>query len=169
MTREASYLSVLLGSVGVSPSPQDVVNALVPDAADVALMFVRKGDEFQIIACKHIDPDQQHVLDELATVHRPAVDHASDPVAHVVRTGSPALSTWVRKEQLERITTDPRVHAAFDKVQPRNVVVVPLERDGDRYGALVIALSVSGRRFIEGDLEFMRGFAAAVGPAMRTG
>jgi GAF domain-containing protein len=167
MTSDVSYLAMLLGSVGGSPSPQDVVDVLVPDAADVALMFVRERDEFRIVASKHIDPDQQPVLDELAQVHHPHVDHKADPVANVVRTGTSVLSTWVSKEQVERITTDRRVHEAFDKVQPRNIVIVPLEREGVRYGAIVVALSVSGRRFIEGDLEFMREFAASVGPAMQ--
>jgi hypothetical protein len=74
------------------------------------------------------------------------------------------MSTWIRREQVETITSDARVHAIFDAIRPRNVVVVPLERAGERYGALVMALSSSGRRFIEGDLEFFREFAARVGP-----
>ena len=167
MAGQVSYLTVLLGTVGVSPSPQDVVDALVPDAADVAMMFVRVRDELQLVASSHIDPDQQPLLDELALIHHPPVDHKTDPVAHVMRTGTAVMSTWVRKEQVERVTSDARVHAVFDAVQPRNIVIVPLNRDGRCYGALVVALSLSGRRFIEGDLEFMRELAARIGPAVQ--
>jgi hypothetical protein len=166
MTAAADYVTTLLDRVGTSPSPQDVVDALVPEAADLVQMFVRVGDELRLVAFRHINPEQHPVLEQLAAVHRPSIDSVSDPVAHVIRTGEARLSTWVRRQDVERVTADTRVHAVFDVLQPRNIVVVALsrERGRDRYGALVIVLSSSSRRFIAGDLEFMREFAARVGP-----
>jgi hypothetical protein len=55
----------------------------------------------------------------------------------------------------------------FDVLRPRGIVLVPLHRDGICYGAMVVALSSSGRQFIEGDLEFLGGLAARVGPLVR--
>jgi GAF domain-containing protein len=164
MTAPADYLALLMNSVGPSPTAQRIVDALVPEFADLAQVFVSEGDRLRIVAFRHIDPEQHPVLEQLAAAHRPSIDDRRDPVAQVLRSGEPRMSTWIRREQVETITSDARVHSIFDAIRPRNVVVVPLERAGERYGALVMALSSSGRRFIEGDLEFFREFAARVGP-----
>lgn len=138
-----------------------------PELTDLAQVFVRRGDELHLVAYRHIDPTKHAVLSELARVHRPSLDHPTDPVALVVRTGEPRLVTWVRREHVERATSDPRVHAIFDAIQPRNIVIVPLEREGVRYGAIVVAMSSTSRRFIEGDLEFMSELARSIGPRLR--
>jgi hypothetical protein len=166
MTAAADYLTTLVQSMGTSPSPQDVVDALVPEAADLAQIFVRRGDELRMVAYRHIDPDHHPVLAELERIHRPAIDHPTDPIARVMRTGEARLSTWIKREDVQRATADHRVHAMFDVLQPRNIVIVPLCRDNDCYGALVVTLSSSGRRFMEGDLEFMRRLAGRVAPAI---
>lgn len=167
MTAAADYLTTLLQVLGPSPSPQDVVEALVPEAADLVQMFARHGDELRQVAYRHIDPDHHPVLEELGRIHRPSIDHPTDPVVRVMRTGEARLSTWVKREDVLRATSDHRVHAMFDVLQPRNIVIVPLCREDTCYGALVVVLSSSGRRFMEGDLEFMRELAARVGPAVR--
>lgn len=167
MTAEIPYLTALVASVGRAPTPQDVVDALVPEVADLAQLFLRVGDALRLVAFHHIDPEQHPILEELANVHRPSIDHPEDPVARVIRTGLGRISTWVRREDVERATKDTRVHNVFDVLQPRSVVIVPLSRDGNHFGALVIAFSTSRRQFVEGDLEFMREFAARVGPAIR--
>jgi GAF domain-containing protein len=167
MTAAADYLTSLVQAIGSSPSPQDVVDVLVPEAADLVQVFARHGDELRLVAYRHIDPEHHPVLEELAKIHRPSIDHPTDPVAHVMRTGEARLITWVTREDVERVTPDNRVHAMFDVLQPRNIVFVPLCRENTCYGALVVTLSSSGRRFMEGDLEFMREFGAKVGPAIR--
>lgn len=166
MSAAADFLTILIDRLGASPSPQDVVDALVPEAADLVQAFVRVDDELRLVAFRHIDPEHHPVLQELAAIHRPSIDHPADPVARVIRTGEPRLSTWVRREHVEEVTSDTRVHAMFDVLRPRNIVIVPLCRNQVCYGALVIVLSSSGRRFIEGDLEFMQEFAARLGPKL---
>ena len=163
----ADFLTLLVEQLGASPTPQRVVDVLVPEVADLAQVFIRRGAELQLTAFRHIDPRHHPALEELARMHRPRTDHPSDPVAMVYRTGEPHLRTWVRRANVERITTDARVHEIFDEIQPRNIVVVPLARNGERFGAIVAALSVSGRRFIQGDLEFMVEFARRTGLALR--
>lgn len=167
MSPSTDFLTMLVDRVGASPSLQDVADGLVPEAADFVQAFVRCGNELRMVAFRHIDPGHHPVLQELANVHRPSIDHPADPVAHVMRTCQPRLSTWVRRRHVEQVTADTRVHAMFDVLQPRNIVIVPLCRDDGCYGALVVVLSSSGRRFIEGDLEFMQEFAARVGPRVK--
>ena len=164
MSAAADYVTALLEGLGSSPSPQTVVEALVPEVADLVQLFVRVDNELRLIAFRHLDPDYHPVLEELAKIHRPSLDHPSDPVAHVVRTGEARWSQWIRRADVERVTADTRVHAMFDVLQPRGIVVVPLRRDGACYGALVVVLSSSGRRFIEGDLDFIAGLAARIAP-----
>lgn len=167
MAAAADFLTNLVERLGSDPSPDDVVSALVPEAADLAQLFVQVDGDLRLVAFRHLDPEYHPVLQELAHIHHPSIDHPTDPVARVMRTREPRLSTWVRRADVERATADTRVHAMFDVLEPRNVVVVPLCRENACYGALVIVLSVSGRRFIEGDLEFMVHFAARVGPTIR--
>ena len=167
MAASTDYLTGLVAGLGTSPSPQALVDALVPETADLVQLFVRVGDELRLVAFRHINPDHHPVLEELARVHRPSIHDPADPVAHVVRTGEARLSTWVRRDQVERVTPDTRVHAMFDVLRPRNIVIVPLAGPSGRYGALVIVLSSSGRTFVQGDLEFMREFAERVGPTVR--
>jgi len=107
------------------------------------------------------------VLEELARVHRPRIDHPSDPVALVIRTGEARLNTWIERRDVERATRDARVHAIFDVIRPRNIILVPLARGGEAFGALVVAVSSSSRRLVEADLVLMRSFAEGVGPRLR--
>lgn len=167
MTAAADFLTLLVRQLGDEPSALDVVSALVPEVADLAQVFLLDGNHLRLAAYRHINPEQHPVLDELARVHRPRLDHPTDPVAHVMRTREARLSTWIKREHVERATADARVHAIFDVIQPRNIVIVPLELDSDVFGAIVVAMSSSSRRFMEGDLEFMRGFAKQVSRIMR--
>ena len=167
MSAATDFLTMLIERLGPSPMPQDLVDALVPEAADFVQVFVRVGHELRLVAFRHIDPGYHPVLQELARVHHPSIDHPADPVAHVMRTCEPRLSTFVRREHVEHVTADTRVHAMFDVLRPRNVVIVPLQNADACYGALVIVLSSSSRRFMEGDLEFMSELAARVGPIVK--
>jgi len=167
MGAAADFVTGLIERMGGSPSPQEAVDVLVPDVADVVQLFVRVGDELRLLAFRHIDPDYHPVLLELAAIHHPPLDHPTDPVALVVRTGEPRLSKWAQRAHVERATPDVRVHAIFDVLQPRALVVVPLRRDDTCYGAMVVTLSSSGRHFIEGDLDFISGLAARLGPLIR--
>jgi hypothetical protein len=80
MTAAASYLTQLLSELGPAPSPQDVVNALVPEIADLVQVFLARGGIIELVAYRHIDPDHHPVL----------------------------------------------------AIQPRNIVIVPLDREGVR-------------------------------------
>jgi hypothetical protein len=166
MVAATNHLTGLLEQIGSAPTAQDLVNALVPESVDIAQVFLVRDDRLQMVASRHIDPAYQPALDELARIHRPLLQDPRDPVAAVIRTGEPRLSTWVRRQDVERATSDVRVHEIFDVVQPRNIVVVPLERESVRYGAIVVAMSSTSRRFIEGDLEFMCELATRVGPIL---
>jgi hypothetical protein len=166
MVAEADYLTGLVERLGAAPSAGDVTDALVPELADLAQVFLRRGDEIHLVAYRHIDEAHHAILAELARVHRPRVDHPADPVAQVMRTGEARLVTWLRRQNVERATSDTRVHAVFDAIQPRCIVIVPLERQGERYGAIVVAMSSTSRRFIEGDLDFMSDLARRVGPRL---
>ena len=82
MTQPApDFVTLLLERIGRTPSPEDVVDALVPEIVDLAQIFVSVGNQFRLIAYRHIDPEFHPVLEELALVHRPAADHPSDPIA----------------------------------------------------------------------------------------
>jgi GAF domain-containing protein len=167
MSAATDFIAALIERLGPAPSPQEVVDVLVPEAADLVQMFVRVNDELRLTAYRHINPEHHPILQELATVHRPSIDHPTDPVALVMRTREARLSTWIQRAHVERVTPDTRVHAMFDVLRPRAIIIVPLSAGPVCYGALVIVLSSSGRRFMEGDLEFMKEFAARVGPIVR--
>jgi hypothetical protein len=168
MASATDFVALLLERIGPAPTPDDVVKALVPEWADLAQLFARRGNEIHLLAYHHIDPAFHPILDELARVHRPSVDHATDPVASIIRTRTPRMTTWVQRKDVERATSDTRVHAMFDAIGPRNIVLVPLARGNEAYGALMVAMSASSRHFVDGDLEFMVFVAEKVGPILRT-
>ena len=161
------FVTFLLEQVGAEPTPADVVAALVPEAVDLAQVFVVKGEELHLVSYCHIDPAFHPILEELARVHRPRLDSPIDPVAHVVRSGKPAMSRWIERRDVERATGDVRVHQIFDAIRPRNIIVVPLVAADRAFGAIVAAVSSSSRRLIEPDLELMASFARRVGPVLR--
>jgi hypothetical protein len=167
MAPPIDFVAVLFERLGASPTPEDVVSALVPEWVDLAQVFVRRNDHIRLVAYHHIDPGFHPILEELARVHRPSVDHPTDPVAIVMRTRTPRMSTWIQRRDVERTSGDARVHAIFDAIRPRNIVVVPLARGGEAYGAIVVAMSSSSRHFVHGDLEFMTAVAEKVGPILR--
>jgi GAF domain-containing protein len=167
MPPAGQYARKLAADLGADPSPEALVDALVPEAADLVQLFVRVSDELRLVAFRHIDPGHHPALAELAAVHHPPIHHPTDPVAQVLRNGKPRLSNWVRRQHVEQVTLDRRVHAIFDVLQPRSIVLVPLSRANSCYGVLVSAFSASGRQFDEGDLEFMTEFAAHVAAVLR--
>jgi hypothetical protein len=161
------FVTSLLEQLGPAPAPADVVDALVPEVVDLAQVFVAIGGELHLVAYRHIDPDFHPILEELARVHRPRLDHPTDPIAHVIRSGIPAMSRWVERRDVERATVDVRVHQMFDAIRPRNIIVVPLAADGRAFGAILVAVSSSSRRLIDLDLAVMASFAQRVGEVLR--
>ena len=83
------------------------MGALVPEVADLVQMFVVHGDELRLTAYRHIDPAFHSLLEELAAIDRPSVSDPVEPVAQAIRTSQSRLSTWVRRDQVQRATTEP--------------------------------------------------------------
>ncbi len=115
------------------------------------------------VAYGHMDPDKSAVLDELAYVHRPAADGSRDPVAQVGRAGKGHVVAWVTRQNVERATADTRIHAIFDAIMPRNIVLVPVT--GGDY-VIVAAISDTPRRFFDDDLEFLTMLARRIAPML---
>jgi hypothetical protein len=161
------FVALLLEQAGPSPTPADVVGALVPEVVDLAQVFVAVDGALHLVSYRHIDPEFHPILEELARVHRPRLDHPTDPVAHVVRSGTPAMSRWIERRDVERATGDVRVHQIFDAIRPRNIIIVPLGAHERAFGAIVVAVSSSSRRLIEADLALMASFGQKVGQVLR--
>jgi GAF domain-containing protein len=146
------FVTQILERLGVAPTAESLVGALVPEIADASRVFRRTSGRYDLIAWGHIEPAKGALLDDLATFHHPSADDPRDPIAHVGRLGKGVLVTWVTRRNIERATDDKRVHAIFDAFGPRNIAVVPI-RNGDY--VFVAAISETPRKFIEDDLEFL--------------
>jgi len=156
-------LTRILEVLGPSPTPESLVAALIPETADTCIIFRRTGDQYDIVAWGHIDPAKGAVLERLTRIYHPSTDDQRDPIAGVGRSGKGVLVSWVTRNNIERATDDPRLHAIFDAFPPRNIVVVPM-RNGDY--VTVAAISDTPRKFYEDDLEFLTELSARIAPLL---
>lgn len=72
------------------------------------------------------------------------------------RPVDPVLVPLVRREHLEKITTDPRCLALLESLRLRSAIVVPISSQCQSIGALVLVTAQSGRVYDERDLELAR-------------
>lgn len=166
MTAAADPLNAYVKAAGPAPTPQQVVDVLVPEVADLAAIFLKEGDRLGLAAFQHLNPRQLPLLEKVQRVHAPRVDDEASLVAEVVRTGEGVLLPWIDERAAEQIQ-NPRIRAIFKALGATNVMVVPLPNGVAVHGALVLAISGSGRQFTRDDLEFAAEFARRGGPILK--
>jgi GAF domain-containing protein len=142
------------------------MDVLVPDLVDVAVMFIARQGVLQCLSSAHINPQQQGLLDEFCQVHQPTIDDPLSVFARVLRTGEGVLLPPLSAAQLEQIP-DERKRRTFRALGARTIIVVPLGGQSGRYGVLAVAVSATGRRLDDHDLELMTRLAEHVGPVLQ--
>ena len=138
---------------------ENVLRLLVPDRADLAIVeLVQPDGEVARVAVAAADPEREVLVRELEA-RFPVDPNASIGPGAVIRGGEPLLLTSVPDELLERSASGPEHLDLLRRLAFESVIVVPLRARGTTYGALLLVMSESGRRYGADDVELAQELA----------
>jgi hypothetical protein len=160
---------MLMATLPPRPSAWDIVDALVPAWADLAMVCVPDEGHLCVAAFAHIDPMQMRALREFQQGHTPRIDDPNSAMARVFRTGRPLLMTPDELKAMEAKFTNPMTRGAVRVLGPRTTLIAPMVEHTTEIacGVLLTAMSTSGRRVDEGDLQTLIELGRLLGPRLR--
>ena len=160
---------MLIATLPDRPSAWDIVDALVPAWADLAIVSVPDRDRLSVAAFAHIDPLQMKALREFQQAHTPRIDDPDSAMARVFRTGVPLLMTPEALRAMEEKFTNPAIRGAVRVLGPRTTLIAPLlaHTTHSPCGVLLTAMSTSGRRVDDDDLQTLIELGRLLGPRLR--
>ncbi len=135
----------------------NLARVCVPDLADYCMVDVLEEDGgIRRVAVTHAQPRRERHLGRDA-YHPPGSDAAIHPVIEVVRTGEPLLAPDCGEELSGRLAA--ASGDAVGKLGLRSLMIVPLSVHDRVIGAVTLASSESGRRYLPVDLVVARDLA----------
>jgi hypothetical protein len=161
--------SMLVATMPARPSAWDIVDALVPAWADLAMVCLPDQGRLSVAAFAHIDPMQMKALREFQQAHTPQIDDPHSAMARVFRTALAVLMTPDELREMEEKFTNPGVRAAVRVLGPRTTLIAPLLEQATESpcGVLLTAMSTSGRRVDDADLQTLVALGRLVGARLR--
>ena len=165
----ADAASMLVATMPARPSAWDIVDALVPAWADLAMVCLPDQGRLSVAAFAHIDPLQMNALREFQDTHTPRIDDPHSAMARVFRTALPLLMTPGELRAMEEKFTNPAVRAAVRVLGPRTTLIAPLLEPATESpcGVLLTAMSTSGRRVDDADLQTLSALGRLLGARLR--
>lgn len=155
----AEASATLAASLDFRTTLRTVVRLAVPlvDSCSVLLVDDEDGRALRL-ATAHVNPAKERLITEQSPIL--SIDlYPEHPVAVVTRTGQPVLDNAITDESRQRYARG----QYLDYMRQSGVtarLVVPLEARGRRLGALVLAMSESGRTFEQDDVALGMELAA---------
>ncbi len=144
----------------------NVAQLAVPRMADwCAVDLLLDDGSLARLAVVHEDPDRVRWAHELQKRY-PADPDAPHGVHHVLRTGQPELLSTIADEMLRAAARDEHHLAMLRQVGLRSAMVVPLMARERTLGAMTFAVSDSGRRFDQHDLDVAEDLARRAASAI---
>jgi hypothetical protein len=161
--------SMLVATLPDRPSAWDIVDALVPAWADLAMVSMPDQDRLTVAAFAHIDPLQMKALREFQQAHTPRIDDPHSAMARVFRTGLPLLMTPDELRAMEEKFTNPVIRGAVRVLGPRTTLIAPLleQTTESPCGVLLTAMSTSGRRVDADDLQTLIELGRLIGARLK--
>jgi GAF domain-containing protein len=145
---------------------QRLARVVVPRLADFCFVFLRAGTAVRCAALAHRTPDGQRLMRDLTRVYRITLDDPVSMVAHVLRSGRPALRGEVSCGLVDPFF-DERVLTLHRRLGARSVLVVPIGPVSDVLGAISLSYAESGRRYSGQDLTHARRLANVAAALLR--
>jgi PAS domain S-box-containing protein len=146
--------SALSSSLDYRKTLASVADHAVPRLADWCVVDVLDENEaLQRLAITHRDPEKLRLLQELTEKRPPRLD---SPIGsgHTLSTGKAELHREIPEELLVAATGgEPESLRFLERLQLRSLLSVPLIVRGRPFGAIVLAMAESGRRYTERDLH----------------
>ena len=124
-----------------------VLRLLVPGLADLAIVeLVEPDGSIARVALAAADAEHEAVA-RTVEARYPVDPRADFGAPEVIRSGIPLLVPEVTQDMVERMAADDEHLAMLRTLGVRSVIVVPLRARGKTYGALMLAMIGSGRRY----------------------
>ncbi|HEX6900936.1 MAG TPA: ATP-binding protein [Thermoanaerobaculia bacterium] len=145
---------VLSESLDLGTTLASLVRLTTPRFADYCLLFeLGETKAISLVAAAHVNPAKEPVLRFIGERYRFVPTHPRSPMARALHQGEPVLLEQVARADGEAVTSDPDLLAAFDHLDPRSLLVLPLAARGQSLGVLLLAMAVeSGRAYNQEDL-----------------
>ncbi len=142
-----------------------VVRAAVPWLADLCMVELLEGQELNLLAVEHVDPDMVRVARELR--ERTPPDPASPVGAwEAIRSGKSSLVADVPGELVDDLEqTNPQAAKLIRQLDITSSMTVPLLSGGAVVGAITFLWAQSGRHYHEEDLALAEDLARRAGAA----
>jgi PAS domain S-box-containing protein len=162
----AAYLAeagALLERFDPGTSLQKIVDLAVPILADWCYVHLRTGEDAEVVAVAHPDPEKA-----AATLGRMKARGPLSPDTALTRVlaGGPPEIVEVDAAVLERAARDAEHLARLREHGYRSAVVAPLAGHDGVLGALTFAMAESGRRYEPADLDVLGELARRTGIAL---
>jgi len=138
-----------------------VARLAVPALADWCIVDVLDEDGVTIkqVAVAAADPAKEDLLREMRMLYPPTID-SPQPAARALRSGEPAVFLDFEPDSLRQTTRDDRHFELISQLGPTGAIAVPLVARARVIGALTLAMSESGRRYVERDVVLASGLAS---------
>jgi signal transduction histidine kinase/CheY-like chemotaxis protein len=145
---------VLSESLDLETTLASLARLTIPRFADYCLLFeLSAGGNISLVASAHVDAGKEGILHFVGERYRFVPDNPGSPIARALREGEPVLLPRVSRADGEAVTSDPALLEAFDRLDPRSLLLLPLAARGQTLGVMLLAMAVeSGRVYGEDDL-----------------
>ncbi|WP_052519469.1 PAS domain-containing sensor histidine kinase [Archangium violaceum] len=143
----------LAASLDAQTTLTTVAGLAVPALADWSLVE-QLDEEGRVKRVEGLadSPEKSRLLRELLTTQPRRPSNPRHLLAHVLRTGQPALLPEFSEAVLEAAAEDSHHLELLHRLEPRSGLVVPLVTRGRNLGTLLLVMSESGRRYEARDL-----------------
>jgi PAS domain S-box-containing protein len=155
----ARYLAkasdLLSSSLDYAKTLAELAHLVVPEFADwCAISMLDKNGKPRQLAVAHANPDKVKWAEDLNRKYPPP-DDAPTGVPEVIRTGKAELYSEIPQEMLEAGAMDEEHLQIIRELGLRSAVVVPISTPEKTLGAITVVSAESGRRYTQGDLDFL--------------
>jgi len=172
--RAIQQRTALLAELGVAMTSslddtmtlQQLARTVVPTLADFCIVYVQQPNGMiERVAVVHRDPAIEAMLHEIQV--RDSIDPQSlNPVAKVLRTGTPDVAFTRSVEDAKAHTSSAEQRHATEVLRPQAHIVLPLIARDRTLGAITFAMGEPGRPYTEDDVALAQEVAQRAALAM---
>ena len=172
--RAIQQRTALLAELGVAMTSslddtmtlQQLARTVVPTLADFCIVYVQQPNGMiERVAVVHRDPAIEAMLHEIQV--RDSIDPQSlNPVAKVLRTGTPDVAFTRSVEDAKAHTSSAEQRRATEVLRPQAHIVLPLIARDRTLGAITFAMGEPGRPYTEDDVALAQEVAQRAALAM---
>jgi serine phosphatase RsbU (regulator of sigma subunit) len=136
LTLLADASQTLNATLNADEAAARLARLVVPALADWSLVLLTDDDGgYRDVGWAHADPGRQDDVELLARRHE---IRDGSVIARVIESGQPEILPRIDRDLLEAASLDPEARAAFARLAPESVTVLPLQERGATFGAIAL-------------------------------